>query len=269
MDADLSHPPEKLPELVEPILQGHADFVIGSRFVKGGGAAHFNWFRKLNAWVSKALARPFTKVCDPMAGFFAFPRTLLQGDQVKLNPLGFKIGLELIVKANPANIVEVPIQFEERLHGESKLNIKEQIRYLLHLARLFDYRFKTAAEFFKFSLVGACGMVLDLFSVFVAYGLLSVTYRLARAAGFLFAVTSNFLLNRRFTFTRANKGGIVRRYFTFLAVCLLGFAINWFLSVELFENVPFFTVHYLAAAFVGILGGLLVNFLGSKFLAFR
>ncbi len=89
----LSHPPEKIPELVEQIINGKAEFVVGSRFVKGGSAEHFNWYRKLNAWVSKMLARPFTKVKDPMAGFFAFDAKILTPQILNvLNPLGFKIG---------------------------------------------------------------------------------------------------------------------------------------------------------------------------------
>jgi dolichol-phosphate mannosyltransferase len=269
MDADLSHPPEKLPELVGPIVLGKADFVIGSRFVKNGGAPHFNSFRKLNAWISRMLARPFTSVNDPMAGFFAFPRSLIQKDHIHLNPLGFKIGLELIVKASPVNIIEVPIQFQERLHGESKLNLKEQVYYLLHLRRLFEYKYQTLVEFISFSLVGASGMIIDLFCLFVSFGLLSIPYRISRALGFIFALTSNFFINRRFTFSQARKGNLFRQYSTFFGVCILGFAINWSISVYLFEHLSFYKSHYLLSAFMGIMGGLIVNFLGSKFLAFK
>jgi dolichol-phosphate mannosyltransferase len=140
MDADLSHPPEKIPELVQPIRDEKAEFVIGSRFVAGGSAAHFNWYRRLNAWVSKMIARPFTTVSDPMTGFFAFDRNILdRGGQ--LSPLGFKIGLELIVKCSPKTIMEIPFEFQERLHGESKLSLRQQVLYLLHLKRLFQYKY--------------------------------------------------------------------------------------------------------------------------------
>ncbi len=152
MDADLSHPPEKIPELITPILRGDAQFVIGSRFVEGGSAPHFNLYRKLNAWIPRILARPFTKAKDPMAGFFAFPRSLLD-NVTQLNPLGFKIGLELIVKCSPQNIKEIPIVFQERLHGENKLNMREQINYLIHLKRLFEYKYQTISEFIKFEVV--------------------------------------------------------------------------------------------------------------------
>ena len=123
MDGDLSHPPEKLPELVDQIANKNADFTIGSRSVKGGSSPHFNFYRKMNALISKLLALPLTKVKDPMAGFFAFRRSLISNID-DLNPLGFKIGLEIIVKTSPRKISEIPITFEERLGGESKLNLK-------------------------------------------------------------------------------------------------------------------------------------------------
>lgn len=276
MDADLSHPPQKIPELVMPILNGKSDFVIGSRFVEGGSVAHFNWYRKLNAWVSKMLARPFTKVTDPMAGFFAFHRRILE-PSIELNPLGFKIGLEIMVKTSKKKICEIPIQFEERLHGESKLSLKEQLNYLLHLKRLFEYKYKIPAEFIKFCLIGGTGMIVDLTFVFISMQIFSNVviipqsfhFRIARVIGFVFALTSNFLLNRRFTFAKANTGNIYRQYATFFIVSLIGFGVNWSISVYLNETTLFFNAHYLIAALMGILAGTLINFTGSKFIVFK
>ena len=145
MDADLSHPPERIPALVAPIIGCSADFVIGSRFTKGGSAIHFNGYRKLNALVARALARPLTQVTDPLAGFFAFPRTLLSSEVI-LSPLGFKIALEIVVKAVPKRISEVGIHFQERCNGESKLSFREQMNFLRHLLRLYAYKWKSRAR---------------------------------------------------------------------------------------------------------------------------
>ena len=145
MDADLSHPPQKIPDLVTPIIRDEADFVIGSRFMTGGSAAHFTWYRKLNALAARILARPFTGVTDPMAGFFAFHRKLLT-PEVTLNPLGFKIGMEIIVKAAPKRITEIGIHFQERRNGKSKLSFKEQVNYIIHLKRLYTYKWKARAR---------------------------------------------------------------------------------------------------------------------------
>ena len=139
MDADLSHPPEKIPELVRPILGNCSQFVLGSRFVGGGSTPYFNIYRKFNAFISKILARPLINVKDPMAGFFAFPKSILKNIK-NINPLGFKIALEIMVKCSPKHIVEIPIHFQERLYGESKLSLKEQLKYLIHLKRLYQYK---------------------------------------------------------------------------------------------------------------------------------
>jgi len=140
MDADLSHPPDRLPHLVMPIISGKADFTVGSRFVRGGSSESATVYRRVNAWASNFLARPLTDVRDPLSGYFAFPRALLS-EHVLLDPVGFKIGLEIIVKTAPRRIVEIPIHFRQRRRGKSKLNIFVQVRYLKHLKGLYFYKF--------------------------------------------------------------------------------------------------------------------------------
>lgn len=141
MDADLSHPPEALPRLVEAIERDGAEFVIGSRYVEGGGTeADWGAFRWLNSKVATLMARPFTTALDPMAGFFALPRAVFERADA-LSPIGYKIGLELIVKCDCKDVREVPIQFADRKVGESKLSFKEQLNYLKHLQRLADYEY--------------------------------------------------------------------------------------------------------------------------------
>lgn len=268
IDADLSHEPERIPDLVDHIISGQSEFTIGSRFIEGGSASNFNAYRRLNAWVSKTLARPLTKANDPLAGFFALPRRILN-NHADLDPLGFKIGLEIMVKCSPERITEVPIQFQKRLHGESKLSIKEQIKYLIHVKRLYEYKFKTLSEFIKFSLIGCSGMVVDLSFTYVAKDIWLLPFYIARAVGFIFALTSNFLLNRRFTFAKAQEGNVIRQYASFFIVSIFGFLINWSISVYLYHTVPFFHSHYLIVSFIGILGALIVNFTGNKYITFR
>ncbi|MEX0774770.1 MAG: polyprenol monophosphomannose synthase [Phycisphaeraceae bacterium] len=138
MDADLSHPPEKIPELLTA-LDGGAEMAVGSRYVPGG-TTDDRWgvFRWINSKVATLLARPFTHLRDPMSGFFALPAALLQ-DAEPLNPIGYKIGLEILVKCRCRNVAEVPIHFAQRLHGQSKLSLAEQLRYLEHVRRLFEF----------------------------------------------------------------------------------------------------------------------------------
>ncbi len=140
MDADLSHPPEKIPEMLAELEKG-ADFVMGSRYVAGGQTGD-SWglFRWLNSRVATLLARPLTSVKDPMSGFFALPRTTFES-ACDLNPIGYKIGLELMVKCNLFCIKEIPIHFENRQFGKSKLTLTQQKQYLQHLFRLFIYKY--------------------------------------------------------------------------------------------------------------------------------
>ncbi|HEY7089314.1 MAG TPA: polyprenol monophosphomannose synthase, partial [Tepidisphaeraceae bacterium] len=95
MDADLQHPPSKLPELLAPLETNEADFVLGSRHVPGGSVGErWGMLRKINSSIATALARPFAgAVRDPMSGFFALKRETFDGAQ-RLTPLGYKIGLE-------------------------------------------------------------------------------------------------------------------------------------------------------------------------------
>jgi dolichol-phosphate mannosyltransferase len=141
MDADLSHPPEKVPELLRLAEQPQVDFVIGSRYVAGGGTdSSWGLFRRLNSSVATLLARGLTRASDPLAGFFAMRRAAFVAAEGRLDPIGFKIGLELMVKAGSRRVVETPILFANRKRGASKLGLREQLRYVRHLLRLYRYR---------------------------------------------------------------------------------------------------------------------------------
>jgi len=151
MDADLQHPPEKLPELLRPLRDGEADFVLGSRYMPGGSTdGEWGFFRKINSRTATLLARPFAgKATDPMAGFFSLRRETYQGAR-NLTPLGYKIALELMCKCRVKNVREIPIHFGMRQKGESKLSLKQQFRYLEHLSRLYDFTFPRASPMVKF-----------------------------------------------------------------------------------------------------------------------
>jgi dolichol-phosphate mannosyltransferase len=138
MDADGSHPPETIPSLVDPILAGRAEFVLASRKLPGGSAPGLRGTRRAISWVASSLARPLTKVSDPMSGFFAVSRPVL--DRARLTPLGFKIALEVIVKCRPRPLLEVPFRFDSRVAGNSKLDRVQIGGFLRHLWRLYLWR---------------------------------------------------------------------------------------------------------------------------------
>ncbi|MFT3787677.1 MAG: polyprenol monophosphomannose synthase [Tepidisphaeraceae bacterium] len=150
IDADLQHPPEKIPELLAA-LRGGADFALGSRYVPGGATrVEWGFFRRLNSRLATLIAQPFAHgVRDPMSGFFALPRAVFDRSE-RLAPTGYKIALELISKCHVTKLVEVPIEFGLRQHGQSKLTFREQLRYLNHASRLYDFHFPRLSPIAKF-----------------------------------------------------------------------------------------------------------------------
>jgi len=140
IDADGSHPPQALPEMMKAVEAG-ADFVVGSRNVKGGSSAGWPLKRKIISKLAAMLARPVTSVSDPTSGFFMMRKDLLKNST--LSPKGFKIMLEVLVKCKPARVEEVPITFKDRVKGESKLGGGVALDYTVHLASLYLYRLTT------------------------------------------------------------------------------------------------------------------------------
>jgi dolichol-phosphate mannosyltransferase len=291
MDADLSHPPEAIPALLECLAEG-ADFAIGSRYVPGASTDE-SWglFRWVNSKVATLLARPFTKVRDPMAGFFALSQAVFQRAEA-LSPIGYKIALELIVKCRCTNIREVPIHFANRQFGQSKLSLKEQLNYIKHLKRLADHKYGWFSRLFQFCLVGLTGTVVDLGSYAALIALAVPRFRdavvavfgpgsflglhckgvalgLAGAIAIWLAMTWNFFLNRRLTFSHTRTDSVLHQYWKFVVTCSLGALISLAIRVSLPYKIPFFDAHKLVAALIGIVVGLLFNFTLSLKWVFR
>jgi dolichol-phosphate mannosyltransferase len=265
MDADLSHPPERIPALLEALAQGH-DLVIGSRYAAGASTAE-DWgaSRWLNSRIATWLARPLTRVSDPMSGFFALRRSTLERAD-PLNPIGYKIGLELIVKCRARRTAEVPIHFAQRKKGESKLTFREQLRYVQHLRRLYIHRFPQASALAQFLVVGASGVVVNLLAL-TALLHLGVGVRTAVALGIAVSMLSNFALDRRFTFSYARHGRVPRQLAGFVAASSVGAALNYAVAVSLLATWPRLLPQLAACA--GIAAGTGINFLACRTLVFQ
>jgi len=138
MDADFSHDANIVPRMVKALEDGYG-LAIGSRYVPGGGIENWPLKRKITSLVAIALAKPLTPVRDITSGFFLIKRDALTG--VELDPIGFKIGLEVIAKANYGRVIEIPYVFTDRIVGESKLNQKEIVNYLRQLGRIYALKF--------------------------------------------------------------------------------------------------------------------------------
>lgn len=135
IDADLSHPPEKIPELVAPIINGEADFTLGSRYIDQGGIENWPLKRQISSKIATLAVMGLTSVKDPMSGYFFLRRDLIEN--VELSPKGFKIGLEILVRSNCKRVKEVPIVFRDREYGESKLSSNVIVDYLIHVSKLY------------------------------------------------------------------------------------------------------------------------------------
>lgn len=138
MDGDFSHDANILPRMVLALQNDGYGLAIGSRYVPGGGIANWPKRRIITSRVAVALAQPLTPIKDITSGYFLVKRDALRG--VTLDPIGFKIGLEVIAKAHYARAVEVPYVFTDRVAGTSKLNQNEIFNYLKQLGRIYAAR---------------------------------------------------------------------------------------------------------------------------------
>ncbi|MFQ6126432.1 MAG: polyprenol monophosphomannose synthase [Candidatus Heimdallarchaeota archaeon] len=133
MDADLSHDPSDLPRLLDKIEEGY-DFVIGSRYVKGGRIEGWPWRRSSISWAGNFLGKFATgfKFKDCTSGFRAIRASMLEGLPKRLETDGYAFQLSLLYFAiqKRARIVETPIIFRERKRGESKLRNKDLMEFI-------------------------------------------------------------------------------------------------------------------------------------------
>lgn len=259
LDADLQHPPEAIPTLLEALQRTGADLAVASRHVPGGAYDSFTALRRAASGVATTIARGLLRrarpVSDPMSGFFAVRRAAIDG--VPLRPVGYKILLEVLVRGRIGRVVEVPYRFEARSAGQSKLTMRQNVEYLLHLGRLIhvdpaDLRFLT------FAVVGGSGIAVNM-------GILWVTTRagegvlISGVAAILGATTWNFLLNDALTWRDVPSGRFrqrAARYGKYWMVTGIGSAMNLIALVLLTRA----GLSYLLANGLGIVGAVIWNF---------
>jgi dolichol-phosphate mannosyltransferase len=196
MDADLQHPPEIVPQLVAAGVRDGADLVVGSRKTGGGSSGGLdNGYRRLvsggSTLTTKVIFRnALLRVSDPMSGLFAVRASSLE--VAELQPLGYKILLELIVRNRPGRIIEIPYAFQPRHAGESKSTLQEGLRFLKHLALL---RFGAQrGRMIGFGLIGLSGLIPNQVILWLLASVLGVHYLPAAVLANMVAVTWNFAL---------------------------------------------------------------------------
>jgi dolichol-phosphate mannosyltransferase len=137
MDADLQHPPELLPKMINKASEGY-DIIVASRYMDGGSIEKWGTLRRIvskgAAFLAHLLFLKTRAVRDVVSGFFLFKKGVVEG--VRLSPTGYKILLEILVKGRYGRVAEVPYTFKPRKRGRSKLGLTEIINYAFFLLRL-------------------------------------------------------------------------------------------------------------------------------------
>ncbi|UXD21091.1 dolichol monophosphate mannose synthase [Ignicoccus pacificus DSM 13166] len=270
MDADLQHPPEVVPKVVEKLREG-CDIVVASRYTKEGGVQDWSLIRRIISkgatWLAWIFLPRIRGVTDPMSGFFGLRREIIEENMRKgnLNPKGFKILLEILAKAKYEKICEVPYVFQKRFKGESKLDQKVMMEYLIHLIKLA----KETGELRRmitFATIGAGGVVVNEGTLYLFYellglkGLRELGLVLSAVAGFEASVIFNFILHETITFRefvkRKDLMSRLKRLFHYHNASVAGLVVQVGTLVIL-TNLG---VYYLLANLIGIFLGLGVRY---------
>lgn len=136
IDADFQHPPERLPDLVDALVENDVDVAVGTRYLFESGIDGWSYRRRIVSHGATAMARVLVPeaapLSDPLSGFFALRRDVVDG--VTLDPTGYKILLEVLTECDVDRVAEVPYTFSDRDRGESKATAEEYARFVNHLA---------------------------------------------------------------------------------------------------------------------------------------
>jgi len=226
MDADLSHPPERVPALFAALDE--ADVAVGSRYVDGGGVANWAWQRRLLSWAGNVYVRMVlgTRVRDNTAGFKAFRRDALEAiDVLASESNGYSFQIENTWRATQGGlrVTEVPITFTDRTDGQSKMSGAIAVEAL---SRVLVWRF---AEVLMFLTVGGFGYVVDVvaFNVFRAmepFRSLDPAY--ARTLAVVLAILVNYIGNRAWTWRDVAAEDRKRELALFFLFSLIGFGFS-------------------------------------------
>ncbi len=293
MDADFSHPPETIPHLVEELRQDPNCIVIASRYISSGSIVGWPYKRRVISRGAAKIARHGLKVrnvTDPMSGFFAFPRHVIEN--IKFDTKGFKILLEILVKSRDIRVKEVPYTFHDRKSGQSKMNFNVILDYAGSVWQLYRYGQKSKRHIQKkeekrksvlflskasrFYTVTASGLLINYLLSFmladnIAYSVKSLSnqwYLQATLIGIIISITSNFFLNKIWTFEDRDLSVVktLKQYGSFAGISAVGAAIQLLL---LYLLVVEYGLQYRISLILAVAIASMSNFLLNKKWTFR
>ncbi len=225
MDADLQHDETILPRMLAALTSDQADLVVGSRYVPGGSADSFAPKRAKISRTATGLARKIlgVEIADPMSGFFMLRRDRLDDIADQLSTVGFKILLDILMTARDGlRVTEIPFEFRERTHGESKFDTHVGLEFLgLVLGKLT--RGVVDPRFITFALVGTTGLAIHLIVLRLAFETFARSFSFAQTIATAVAMATNFLLNNALTYSDRRLSGFGLLW-GFLGFCLIGSA---------------------------------------------
>jgi dolichol-phosphate mannosyltransferase len=280
MDSDFSHPPKIIPQLIEEIKISKYDIAIASRYTKGGEVSGWSTKRKLISKTAKGIAKAGLGVneSDPMSGFFAFRRKILEG--IKLDAIGYKMLLEILVKTKGAKVKEIPYTFTNRTHGSSKLDSSTMLDYVRSVWKLYRYGHKAedsdtrvsirfVSKAGRFYTVGASGLLVNyLVSLLFADAIVNFWYIHATIIGIIVSMSSNFILNKIWTFEDRNFEAkkTLAQYGKFVGFSSLGALIQIGMVYVLVDN---YQVLYPVALILAVIVAASSNFILNKKWTFK
>ena len=280
MDGDFSHPPQTILSLVKELQDTKYDIVVASRYVKGGSVIGWPIKRRIMSKSATKIAQMGLgiEVKDPMSGFFALRRQILEG--VKFDAIGYKMLLEILVKAKGARVKEVPYTFTNRAAGASKLDASVMLDYVRAVWKLYRYgrsvakgEKRTSVRFFskagRFYTVGACGLLVNFVVSFLFQAVVpELWYLYTTIIGIFFSMTSNFFVNKLWTFEdrdfAAKKTAF--QYGMFMGFSSLGSLIQLGVVYALVEN---YRLNYPLALVLAVMAASIGNFLLNKKWTFK
>jgi dolichol-phosphate mannosyltransferase len=293
MDADFSHPPETIPLLVEELRQDPNGIVIASRYISHGSIVGWPYKRRVISRGAAKIARHglnVRNVTDPMSGFFAFPRHVIKN--IKFDTKGFKILLEILVKSRDIRVKEVPYTFHDRKSGQSKMNFNVILDYAGAVWQLYRYGQKSKqrsqkkevnrksvlflSKASRFYTVAASGLLINYLISFMladnvansVRSLSNLGYLQATLIGIIISVTSNFFLNKIWTFEDRDFSVVktLKQYGSFAGISVVGATIQLLL---LYLLVVEYGLQYRVSLILAIAIASITNFLLSKKYTFQ
>ena len=255
MDADMQHDEKLLPQMLAILKSEPVDLVVGSRHVAGGGIGEWDAGRARMSAIAARLSRIICKaeIADPMSGFFMLRREVLEAALRRLSGQGFKILLDILASSpQPLRFRELPYEFRERQHGESKLDTRVTWEYMMLIAdKLIGHI--VPVRFALFALVGGIGLFIHMLVLWFTLTVLRASFDPAQASAAVVAMTSNFLINNLFTYRDRRLRGfaLVRGLFTFYAICALGAVANVGIAGYVFSRNEVWWLAGLAGVVVG------------------